>query len=482
MCISPALEVSYISNTYNSPGGKIMTGAPVSIDHLPNELTSKIFSLSCQPPKFGEKPDDYFCPLILGAVCRSWREVAWDLPKLWSYIGLVISLDSWEIQLDLVDEWLARSKKTPLCISVHCTEEYKSAIVDEGDNSEDLGLWDIFERVVSESTRIEALDVVLMDENCAEMLHEAAEKHLLGSLRRLSLVVHSRQYSSVKVTMLVHLSSLTHFFFFSRGNGSYQLPYLLSNIQLTAVRLDSVEFGAGIKFLKGAPNLRSCYFLHMGSEYEGMWGEPFNFLHLETLVASVSISRGIFNRFKAVPKLRHLVMDGGGCHQLSVLKQFFEKHKFKLETLHLAMDRTMKVEDLRGVLQRQTSLTKLTIHKHGFDRKLVSFHDGLHKCLAAANDAETLLPNLREYEYYVNRDVPMASVAEMLRTRWQSLRDAGQLDPSLPRPFLSARLQSDSKEEVTRLLATEIAQGLRVSFDLYCEGLGECNLDPTIEP
>jgi len=220
----------------------------------------------------------------------------------------------------------------------------------------------------------------------------------------------------------------------------------------------------------------------MGSEYEGMWGEPFNFLHLETLVASVSISRGIFNRFRAVPKLRHLVMDGGGCHQLSVLKQFFEKHKFKLETLHLAMDHAMKVEDLRGVLQSQTSLTKLTIHKHGFDRKLVSFHDGLHKCLAAANDAETLLPNLQEYEYYVNRDVPMASVAEMLRTRWQSLRDAGQLDPSLPRPFLSARLQSDSREEVTRLLATEIAQGLRVSFDLYCEGLGECNLDPTIEP
>jgi len=96
MCISLALEVSYISNTYNSPGGKIMTGAPVSIDHLPNELTSKIFLLSCQPPKFGEKPDDYFCPHMLGAVCRSWREVAWDLPKLWSYIGLVISLDSWE--------------------------------------------------------------------------------------------------------------------------------------------------------------------------------------------------------------------------------------------------------------------------------------------------------------------------------------------------------------------------------------------------
>ena len=56
--------------------------------------------------------------LILGAVCRKWRAIAWSSPQLWSSIFLSLSYKSFSSNLRIAQEWLSRSGQLPLSISV----------------------------------------------------------------------------------------------------------------------------------------------------------------------------------------------------------------------------------------------------------------------------------------------------------------------------------------------------------------------------
>ncbi|KAF8891615.1 hypothetical protein CPB84DRAFT_1784101 [Gymnopilus junonius] len=44
--------------------------------------------------------DDIKAPLVLGAICRGWREIAWSIPDLWTYID--VWLDSRHCHFRLV--------------------------------------------------------------------------------------------------------------------------------------------------------------------------------------------------------------------------------------------------------------------------------------------------------------------------------------------------------------------------------------------
>lgn len=58
-------------------------------------------------------------PLVLGSVCKRWRQTAWSTPRLWSLI--VICLDSPKLprNLSIVKDWLKRSGDLPLSIGVY---------------------------------------------------------------------------------------------------------------------------------------------------------------------------------------------------------------------------------------------------------------------------------------------------------------------------------------------------------------------------
>ncbi|KAJ7108815.1 hypothetical protein C8R44DRAFT_584453, partial [Mycena epipterygia] len=48
---------------------------------IPTELTIEIF-FHCLPYKFTQ-PSPSVAPMLLGTVCRQWREIAWNIPALW---------------------------------------------------------------------------------------------------------------------------------------------------------------------------------------------------------------------------------------------------------------------------------------------------------------------------------------------------------------------------------------------------------------
>jgi hypothetical protein len=56
-------------------------------------------------------------PLLLGSVCKAWREVAWSMPWIWSSISLKLDHPSPHSAI-LLDEWFSRSGQCALNISL----------------------------------------------------------------------------------------------------------------------------------------------------------------------------------------------------------------------------------------------------------------------------------------------------------------------------------------------------------------------------
>jgi hypothetical protein len=102
-------------------------------DHLihkfPPEIASHIF-IQYAPPSVCYDKEDRSTPLLLGAVCRKWRQLAWATPQLWS--SLVVELTGpREHSLQLITEWLERSASLPLTIRFddHSNHVYDSSEV-----------------------------------------------------------------------------------------------------------------------------------------------------------------------------------------------------------------------------------------------------------------------------------------------------------------------------------------------------------------
>ncbi|KAF7363966.1 hypothetical protein MSAN_01055100 [Mycena sanguinolenta] len=89
---------------------------------IPQDVLLEIF-FSCLPTEHNALVDPAEAPLVLGRICRHWREVAYSVPMLWSSIHIP-SLDYSTASQNIlssfertVKAWLERSAPCPLSIS-----------------------------------------------------------------------------------------------------------------------------------------------------------------------------------------------------------------------------------------------------------------------------------------------------------------------------------------------------------------------------
>jgi len=102
------------------------------VRRLPFEVLQEIF-LWCQPTDRYPKINSEEAPLLLGAICRNWREASLSCPRLWSKLQLpyldnnlpTVYLDAMprvryqiEQRCKVAREWLSRSKECPLSLSI----------------------------------------------------------------------------------------------------------------------------------------------------------------------------------------------------------------------------------------------------------------------------------------------------------------------------------------------------------------------------
>ncbi|KDR78752.1 hypothetical protein GALMADRAFT_244302 [Galerina marginata CBS 339.88] len=91
------------------------------IHRLPPELPSYIFELCVPLNNTSTSPmtDIERCaPLIIGAVCRGWRQIAWSTPRIWTFISIFLESQKFPVRYELAREWLNRSGQLPLTIHI----------------------------------------------------------------------------------------------------------------------------------------------------------------------------------------------------------------------------------------------------------------------------------------------------------------------------------------------------------------------------
>ncbi|CAK5283963.1 unnamed protein product [Mycena citricolor] len=96
---------------------------------LPIEIMQLVF-VACLPTIHNALIDPAHAPLLLGRVCKHWRDVSRQTPRLWTSVHIPIShvTQSYDVALaPLVHIWLTRSGMLPLDISV-TTVPYQTSL------------------------------------------------------------------------------------------------------------------------------------------------------------------------------------------------------------------------------------------------------------------------------------------------------------------------------------------------------------------
>ncbi|KAF9522089.1 hypothetical protein CPB83DRAFT_919695 [Crepidotus variabilis] len=105
------------------------------LDILPADIMVQIFQ-HLLPRHLDSEIAGYGClvkpvQLMLGAVCRTWRSIAWKFPGLWKEISLTVADPGCtEVRVGLVQEWILRTGGLPLRISLSVQATEDDAVLD----------------------------------------------------------------------------------------------------------------------------------------------------------------------------------------------------------------------------------------------------------------------------------------------------------------------------------------------------------------
>jgi len=95
----------------------------LSLTKFPLEIITRVFEILVElpaPEAYGNVT--YVPPLRLGRICREWREIAWSLPTLWSDVRVIIPSSRDEEQdenrLKILRGWLERGRQTLMSVEV----------------------------------------------------------------------------------------------------------------------------------------------------------------------------------------------------------------------------------------------------------------------------------------------------------------------------------------------------------------------------
>ncbi|KAF9524550.1 hypothetical protein CPB83DRAFT_909857 [Crepidotus variabilis] len=98
-------------------------------DTFPPEVIADIFWHSLPvwsletPCPLSDGPNNEFSVFDIGAVCQSWRKLAWSAPILWSAVRVCVDVDRAAMQTILLDQWLSRSGSLPLDVCLTLSKD-----------------------------------------------------------------------------------------------------------------------------------------------------------------------------------------------------------------------------------------------------------------------------------------------------------------------------------------------------------------------
>jgi len=295
-------------------------------------------------------------PLILGAVCRKWREIAWSTPRLWSSIIISLSPKSFS-KLAVVREWLRRSGQLPLSIPLVMRSRYIYNIADN------------------------LLPMVHLLNKYAGRWHHLgfhAIPHNLLSAFKVNLNGQGLQGAST-----LHIANVLR----EPAEGWVGTPPIVQGLSPTVVKLSRVPFPSigiswsrvtrvqalgfsvdeCIELFHRAPLLTDCMFLDVGSDQQEYPLPNDIIIHTSLNTLRLQLGDSIINTFLfhlSFPSLLELHLQSNGLDDAPLtdkLLSFFERSPL-LKTLKLLGPIIEHDNELVHVLSTTPALTHLYIY------------------------------------------------------------------------------------------------------------------------
>jgi hypothetical protein len=230
---------------------------------LPAEIISEISIMACEPVYEASDPDNFIksrqltTPLMLGKICRLWRHIVLDSPRLWNVIFLELRSkpEVYKTQLELLESWLSRSGD--LLLSIHLNElEGESAGWVESPPVE------VFDLLAGYSHRWLHVSTFLIGP-CWEGL----EKLPLPSLTTLAVrPPGNADWATALTEAIWRIScapSLRNAYFVMFDKVGMELPMH----QLTQITMKSCIWQDCLSLLASAPNVEHCTLLDLRSDF-----------------------------------------------------------------------------------------------------------------------------------------------------------------------------------------------------------------------
>ncbi|KAF8891610.1 hypothetical protein CPB84DRAFT_1374354 [Gymnopilus junonius] len=226
---------------------------------VPLEITSAIFRLTMPSMAIFDKDlfiskdwkKSYADHLVLGSVCRGWRDRAWATPHLWTCILAQLNNPS-EWQVSFIRDCLARSGGLPLSVNVYETYNNVPGLLSTADTLINL--------LNDHSHRWDTLALSISGSLISKFRGTCTSSD--------STVVHSLVLRSLDSTGEFAMDSVT-----PKPSQVNLYGRLLKSISIewenvTKVDINMIEIDECVNLLKSAPQLQSAIIISVGSASE----------------------------------------------------------------------------------------------------------------------------------------------------------------------------------------------------------------------
>jgi len=426
---------------------------------FPTEILAEIF-ISCLPDGELVKPHPTTAPLVLCGVCRRWTEVALAAPKLWSSLHIDFDLAGQsEKYLQFCQMWLARSRDTPLSLSLHAKR-----VSTVPSNDAPVQIRPLLQTIARLSCRWRNIVVHLWpaDEFLIKELFSTAKYPLLEKLA-ITNAIHPIALRPDDPISFCDAPRLRQIFAPIRNDALSRIRFPWT--QITTFRTSDITLSRCLEILSHVSNLVDGNF-EIWDDHSEVPPSILSRMHLQSLnlAGRVTVDVGgvhiaVLDRLTA-PALTSLTLrfpsfnDSLGPNSVvSPFISFVTRSSFRLQSLGLSyMPAT--AENLIECLRAVPSLVHLKLEP----LRIVD----VNAIFAQLTGDSDFLPKLESLHVFFtfHTDVSASIVAEMLCWRWAAVGITRMRSFHMPQSFYRQPFQDEAVESEFRRLEKE-------GMDLY---------------
>ncbi|KAJ7457067.1 hypothetical protein FB451DRAFT_1564453 [Mycena latifolia] len=370
---------------------------------IPTEITAQIFA-HCLPSS-PSRPKIDRAPLILGRICRNWRNFALDSPELWASL----QIDRAGIPVDLVEIWLSRARNFPLTLVLRVSVSHNN--------------WDPEPYINILQRHAQTWRDVTLEVAFEKLFLLSADLHL-PMLERLAIVSYGTNEEGLPVNAFRTAPALRHL---QLDAGIHP-----ASIPLPWVQLTSFESRAGVlrpeallTIMQHTPNIVHCKVAIDDDTEVDRFPDvpPLMFLTTLTLGTFIPEVMSVLEHL-SLPALRVLDVWGlfSGSELLPPLHRFLSKSRCQLRALAIRISRNAppREEDLIQLLETQPALEKFNLREGSLDLLIA--------ICRRLSDGSSFLPRLGNltastHNYSVNEltatfPAMLDAIVDALSTRW----------------------------------------------------------------